>query len=242
LSRRNSVRRHLSFANVASALALFLAVGGGTTAIALRGKATVDSGDIKNRAVKTRDLANNAATGAKVNESTLSIVPNASQLDGISSEDFQFGNGITASVAGGVDDGPAIGTVDLGGATLRIDCESDEAILTVRDDPGGVTPSAAAPHDVWIFGAHEAITTDQGTSTPVNIDLTLPELTVPVQIWSADNVVTEAQFNVFFDATPDLCVVAMPLSQTIPSGGAVAAAASADRLPPPRTSGFVPVR
>ena len=37
MARRDRIRRHLSFANVASALALFLAIGGGTTAIALRG-------------------------------------------------------------------------------------------------------------------------------------------------------------------------------------------------------------
>jgi hypothetical protein len=221
------MRRHLTFANVASALALFLAIGGGTTAIALRGKNTVDSGDIKNKAVKTRDLADNAATGAKVNESTFTIVPDSDQLDGISSEDFQFGNGITAAIAGGVEDGATFGRVDLGSATLEIDCEDPSGFLNVEDDAGGVAPSPAAPTDVWIEGAHFAIVADGASSTPAPVTMT--EDTVPVQIWTADNVVTDAQFNVFFDATLDLCVVTLPIQQNFLGGSGATALDPAPR-------------
>ena len=71
---------------VISVIALCLAVGG-ATAIALPGKNTVDSGDIKNGQVKRPDIRGNAVNGAKiapdsvsgadVNESSLGTVPSA---------------------------------------------------------------------------------------------------------------------------------------------------------------------
>jgi hypothetical protein len=70
----------LSYANVISSLALFAALTGGT-ALALEGKNTVDSGDIKKNAVKTSDIAADAATGNDVNESTLGKVPSAATAD-----------------------------------------------------------------------------------------------------------------------------------------------------------------
>jgi hypothetical protein len=50
------IRRHLTFANVASAIALFIAISGGT-AVALSGTNTVFSDDIVNGEVKQLDLA-----------------------------------------------------------------------------------------------------------------------------------------------------------------------------------------
>ena len=51
------LRRHLSYANVAATLALVLAIGGGTTAIALKGKNTVTTDDIRRGHVTARDLS-----------------------------------------------------------------------------------------------------------------------------------------------------------------------------------------
>ena len=50
---------------VIACLALFFAIAGGS-AIALQGRNTVDSGDIKPKNVKTSDLANNAVTTKKI--------------------------------------------------------------------------------------------------------------------------------------------------------------------------------
>ena len=52
-------------ATVIACLALFFAVAGGS-AIALPGRNSVDSGDIKPKAVKTSDIANNAVTTKKI--------------------------------------------------------------------------------------------------------------------------------------------------------------------------------
>ena len=58
-------RRRPSPSSVIACLALFFAVAGGS-AIALQGRNTVDSGDIKPKAVKTSDIANNAVTTRKL--------------------------------------------------------------------------------------------------------------------------------------------------------------------------------
>ena len=58
-------RRRISPTTVIACLALFFAVAGGS-AIALQGRNTVDSGDIKRGAVKTSDIANNAVTTKKI--------------------------------------------------------------------------------------------------------------------------------------------------------------------------------
>ena len=51
-------RTRLSYANVISTLALFLAVAGGTTAVALNGKNNVDANDIQQGAVAGREVKN----------------------------------------------------------------------------------------------------------------------------------------------------------------------------------------
>jgi hypothetical protein len=82
-SRRPSPAMAVAF------IALLAALSG--TAIALPGTNTVDSGDIKNGAVKTKDIKNNdvrsgdvrnnALTGADINESTLGQVPSANSAN-----------------------------------------------------------------------------------------------------------------------------------------------------------------
>ena len=56
MSTSRSILARLTYANVASTLALMLALGGGATAVALSGKNTVDSGDIKPSAVRSGDI------------------------------------------------------------------------------------------------------------------------------------------------------------------------------------------
>jgi hypothetical protein len=60
------IRRHLSFANVISVIALFVAISGGT-AFALSGSNTVFSDDIVDSQVKSPDLAKLSYTAVKPN-------------------------------------------------------------------------------------------------------------------------------------------------------------------------------
>ncbi len=84
----SKLRRHLSFANVASCLALFIALGGASYAAVKLPKnsvgarqlkpKSVKAGKIAKKAIVTNRLRNDAVTGAKVRESTLGTVPSAS--------------------------------------------------------------------------------------------------------------------------------------------------------------------
>jgi len=244
---KSRVQQHLSFANVASALALFLAITGGTTAIALSGKNSVDSGDIKNGNVRTRDLAGNAVTGKKVRELTLGIVPdaihaeNADKLGGLPDTNYQLGNGVDLAIAGTIDDDdvdPA--ETDLGSERLLIDCNAPpgQTALSVEDEAGGVTPTSAAPHDVWFDGDHQEITTSGGSTTPVDVDS--EDSSTSLQIWSADDVVTDARINFTYDEGGDQCVVAILITQNLNLVGTASASARAGaaRLSEPRTFGI----
>jgi hypothetical protein len=65
------LRERITFANVMSLAAVFIALGGGAYAITLK-KNSVRSKQIKAGAVKTGDLANNAVTSPKVADGSLS--------------------------------------------------------------------------------------------------------------------------------------------------------------------------
>jgi hypothetical protein len=74
---RNRITSHLR-RNVLAVAALFIVLGG--TAVALPGKNTVDSGDIRNKAVKTKDIAKQVVTEKKLADgavTTPKIAPDA---------------------------------------------------------------------------------------------------------------------------------------------------------------------
>jgi hypothetical protein len=66
---RRSLTRRPSPAMAVAFVALLAALSG--TAVALPGVNTVDSGDIKNRQVKAKDIARNAVTGPKIRNGTV---------------------------------------------------------------------------------------------------------------------------------------------------------------------------
>ena len=88
-----ALRERLTYANLMSTLAVFLVIGGGAAMAAGLGRDSVKSKQIKDGKVKTKDLANDAATGAKVAEGTLGTVPSASDAT-------TLGGKTTADLAG----------------------------------------------------------------------------------------------------------------------------------------------
>ena len=73
-----TLRTRLTFANVTSCLALFVALGGFAVAAGLP-KNSVGAKQLKNNAVTTAKIKQSAVTGAKINLSTLGTVPSATQ-------------------------------------------------------------------------------------------------------------------------------------------------------------------
>jgi hypothetical protein len=106
--------RHLSFANVAAALALVVALGTGGAYAASLAKNSVGSAQIKNSAVKSADVKNDALTGADVKESSLAKVPSAAKVDTVKHLVFTPIQGATPTVA--VTNGPLKLRAGCGGA------------------------------------------------------------------------------------------------------------------------------
>lgn len=103
-----TLRTRLTFANVTSCLALFVALGGLAVAAGLP-KNSVGSKQLKANSVITGKIKNAAVTGAKVKTSTLGTVPSAASaqsLDGMSADQIQQGSKLRCppgtQLAGGV--------------------------------------------------------------------------------------------------------------------------------------------
>ena len=89
-----TLRTRLTFANVMSCLALFVALGGLAVAAGLP-KNSVGSKQLKPNSVITGKIKNGAVTGAKVRTSTLGTVPSAAtaqSLGGMSVDQIQQGS------------------------------------------------------------------------------------------------------------------------------------------------------
>jgi hypothetical protein len=132
-------------------IALLAALSG--TAVALPGKNTVDSGDIKKNAVKssdiakgavkTADLANNAVRSAKVrnntltgndiNESTLGKVPSAASADNAANA-ANAGNAANAANAANANRAETAGAVD-GRAPFQIRLASGQTQTVATNGP-----------------------------------------------------------------------------------------------------------
>ena len=86
-----TLRTRLTFANVMSCLALFVALGGLAVAAGLP-KNSVGSKQLKANSVITGKIKNGAVTGAKIRTSTLGTVPSAATLGGLSADQIQQGS------------------------------------------------------------------------------------------------------------------------------------------------------
>jgi len=109
-------RPRLTFANVTSVSALFIALGGSAYAVTELPKNSVGTKQLKDSAVTTKKVTNGAVTGAKIKLSTLGTVPNASSannarsLGGLRPSAFQQrvrwaivkGDGTIAAQSGGI--------------------------------------------------------------------------------------------------------------------------------------------
>jgi hypothetical protein len=99
-------RQHLTYANVVATLALFLALAGGSTAIALSGRNKVKTDDIAPFNVTKTDLAGNSVVSSKVRNRSIQT-RDLGQLEGLTFEGSEvpeqgihFGNDVTLFRAG----------------------------------------------------------------------------------------------------------------------------------------------
>jgi hypothetical protein len=82
----HTLRRHLSYANVMSTLAVFIALGGSSYAVTQISSRQIANNsirgeDVRNHSLTERDIKPNTLTGRSIKESRLGRVPRAQDAD-----------------------------------------------------------------------------------------------------------------------------------------------------------------
>jgi hypothetical protein len=188
------LRHKLTYANVVSTIALFLALAGGSVYAASKigagsiRKGAIRSFHIKNRQVRRQDIAggsinsrkvsNSSLTGKDIKESTLGLVPSA--------QDAHTVGGITERVvrASLPNSGSTTPVVSLGGLTAILSCPGGTATLEVRGsvsgDEGTVFDSDSGAAQQFDADTDRTVVTagavDPGFATVRRVDGTLTRL------------------------------------------------------------------
>lgn len=171
-----ALRRHVTYANVASTLALVLALGGGGVYAAEKigggeiKNGAVSSPQIKNRQVRRQDIAGGAINGRKVSnqsltgkdvdddsltghdieESSLALVPLAGAVNGVN---------VRVVRASRADPSAASPVLSEGGLTASMDCGGGDAGLIVRGSASGDQGVIFHPADPTGVDPFDSVTT-----------------------------------------------------------------------------------
>jgi hypothetical protein len=228
----STLKRRLTFSNVVSVIALFVALGGGAYAAV----------KLKPNSVKSKHIAPDAVQGIDANESSFGPVPratnadsattagsaatadNAATLNGLSSDAFQFGNGVDNAIAGIADSGNT-GAISVFEGVIGIACSATPQL--VYQDTGG------DPLDthVWTDGTHQTVA-DGGFATLGT--LTAAGDSAQVQIWGGGGTVAHVVASVLWDGGATACTEAFSTQENLDTGGSAAAAAAQTREARPR--------
>jgi hypothetical protein len=200
------VRRGITFANVVSLIALFVALGGGAYAAVKLNK----------NSVKSKHIAPEAVQGIDAAESTFGTVPratsavsadNAARVGGMSLNDLQFGNGIDDAIGASVDSGETAGIGLLEGG-VGIACDATPELLYIDDD------GQAIDTDLWVDGVYESVN-DGDDATPTALSAAD---TAQVQLWGGDGFVAHVVASVVWDAGDTRCAMAFTAQENLESG------------------------
>jgi len=166
----NVPRPRLTYANVTSTLALFLALGGGAyaaTSLPARSVGTtqlkssaVTRAKIKRSAVNGSKVANESLTGADIKEATLGVVPLAAQATALARVTYK---GAPGAVPGDVNPAAPTGPV----ATATVACDPGQHAVS-----GGVkvdNPAVAFVEDSFPDAGGTAWTVRIGNAAPTPV-------------------------------------------------------------------------
>jgi hypothetical protein len=222
----------LTFANVVSVMALFIALGGGSYAAV----------KLKANQVKSKNIAPDAVQGIDANESSFGQVPSANQantantanqantaatagnaetVDGLTPADFQFGDGFDNAVAGFLDSGETGGLIVFEGG-VGVACDATPAL--VYEDTAG-DPFET---DLWVDGTHEEVADGADAVGPFN--LTAAGDTAQVHIWGGGGTVAHVVVSAVWDGANTECRVAFTSQENLDNGASArSASARAER-------------
>jgi hypothetical protein len=221
------LRPRLTFANVVSVMALFIALGGGSYAAV----------KLKANQVKSKNIAPDAVQGIDANESSFGQVPSANQannanqansanqantaatagdaetVDGFTPADFQFGNGFDDAIAGFLNNGETGGIFVFEGA-VGVACAATPEIVyqDIGPDPFET--------DLWVDGVHAEVP-DQDPAGPFSLNNT-DQGTAQVHIWGGGGTVAHVVASAVWDGGNTECRVAFTSQENLDTGASAA--------------------
>ena len=193
-------RPRLTYANVTATIAIFLALGGGTTAIALSGKNSVRADDIARNAVREQEIARGAVGGGELR--TGIIAPEHLRAGIISPEHIQLGAvGSDAIADGGVKEQDLSNSIGL----VRMGLNGGHAQMPMPGPPmaGGFqtvdteTFNATRQTSALVQGMVEVSDTDDGTDGRFDVRVSIDGVPEP---------------GVFSQTVPDGSTATLPVS------------------------------
>jgi hypothetical protein len=195
----SGLRRHLTYANVISTLALFLALGGGAVYAAGKigssqiEKGAVGSKQLHNRGVKRQDIAggsingkkvsNESLTGKDVKEATLSIVPLAQDARTLNGATFRTLRASQPSGAG------AAQVLTASGLSVFLSCPGGTATVEVRGSASGDNGTLYDSDSGGVLQFDSTTSQSVGTSGPSNTGI--------VSVRRVDGTLTRLHFDLF---------------------------------------------
>ncbi len=148
----------LTFANVVSVIALFVALGGASYAATQLPKNSVGAKQLKKNAVTASKIKDGAITGGKIKLGSLGTVPHATSADHATRADTA-GSANTAGSAASAASADAVNGAHF--ATIRFQSGENSAPTVVFSAVGLTLTAQCVSHEVSFFAT---------TSTPAEID------------------------------------------------------------------------
>jgi hypothetical protein len=230
------IRKHITFANVMSSIAVFLVLGGGAAYAAkkigsneIKGnsittgkikKEAVSSSKIKKNSVTTAKIANGAVTGAKLNLGTVGTVPNAAHAN--SADNANNANTVGGQSANKIfktlSEGQAnVPVATIAGFSITATCNSNDAdvFITPPNGPGSVLNAGgvASGTDETTFsynssspGEQNGIQVDELSGTG-NATYGVSSVSLATSTGTSVSGVIGYDYNTFNSTPPDTCIV-----------------------------------
>jgi hypothetical protein len=146
------IRKHITFANVMSSIAVFLVLGGGAAYAAkkigsneIKGnsittgkikKEAVSASKIKKNAVTTVKIANGAVTGAKLNLGTVGTVPNATHANSADNANTVGGQSAVKIFKTLTEGQSNVLVATVAGFNITATCGTNDADVEIATPPG----------------------------------------------------------------------------------------------------------
>jgi len=199
LGRMSSIKRHLSYANVMSTIAVFAVLGGGAYAAGKIGPKDIGKNAVRSEHIKKKQVRAKHISGK---------VPNANKIDGIDSADLQQGNGFDAAGAGVLDQIAERDVAFTPGGKVRFVCDTAPTFQFFDQTDGEQT---------WFWDDDGTASNIFDGSNGFLSPLATGSYSVTAHVWDGSGWVSELRLSAFWVPGPSQCRYAVSHQMSFPA-------------------------